>query len=61
MTTDNNGHSADEDRYVGNIWGWKWSLISLAIICFFILLALCRYVIVQPEQLIDPAAVEQFG
>lgn len=32
-----------EDQYIGNIWGWKFSWISLGIILFFISLAALRY------------------
>lgn len=31
------------DEYIGNIWGWKFSWISLGIILFFISLAALRY------------------
>jgi predicted MFS family arabinose efflux permease len=50
-----------EDLYIGNIWGWKWSYISLAIILIVILMAVCRYIIVQPDHLIDPDQIEEFG
>ena len=32
-----------DGEYIGNIWGWKFSIISLAIILFFLFLALYRY------------------
>ena len=35
--------SDPEGKYIGNIWGWKFSLISLAIILFFFLLMGMRY------------------
>lgn len=31
-----------ESEYIGNIWGWKFSFISLGIILFFVGLALYR-------------------
>lgn len=34
---------ADGQKYLGNIWGWKFSWISLAIILFFLGLMLARY------------------
>lgn len=33
----------DESQYIGNIWGWKFSWISLGIILFFMLLMGLRY------------------
>jgi len=56
-------HQGEEkgDIYIGNIWGWKWSYISLAIILIVMSLAVCRYIIVQPDHLIDPDQVEEFG
>lgn len=41
MSRDN--HTDPEVKYIGNIWGWKFSLISLAIILFFFLLMGMRY------------------
>jgi hypothetical protein len=41
MTRDN--HTDPEEKYIGNIWGWKFSFISLAIILFFFLLMGMRY------------------
>ena len=32
-----------ESEYIGNIWGWKFSFISLAIILFFIALMAYRH------------------
>jgi hypothetical protein len=51
----------NDDLYIGNIWGWKWSYISLAIILIVMSMAVCRYIIVQPDQLIDPDQIEEFG
>lgn len=31
-----------DGEYIGNIWGWKWSFIGLAVIVFFLLLVLLR-------------------
>ncbi len=49
------------DIYIGNIWGWKWSFISLAIILIVMSMAVCRYIIVQPDQLFDPDQIEELG
>ncbi len=48
-----------DGEYIGNIWGWKFSLISLAIILFMVVLMWYRHaqlpaaqaqpVIVQPD------------
>ncbi len=32
-----------DGEYIGNIWGWKFSFISLGIILFFLFIALFRY------------------
>jgi hypothetical protein len=58
--SEQNGSEKD-DLYIGNIWGWKWSYISLAIILIVMSMAVCRYIIVQPDQLIDPEQIEEFG
>jgi predicted MFS family arabinose efflux permease len=50
-----------EDIYIGNIWGWKWSYISLAIILIVMLMAVCRYIIVQPDHLFEPEQTEEVG
>ena len=47
--------------YTGNIWGWKWSWISLILILIFMGIAVCRYIVIQPERLIIPEKVEEFG
>ncbi len=49
------------DGYIGNIWGRKWTIISLIIIVAVILLAVIRYAVVQPERLIEPDKIEDFG
>jgi len=58
--SENQGDEND-DLYIGNVWGWKWSYISLAIILIVMSMAVCRYIIVQPDQLIDPEQIEEFG
>ena len=35
-----------DDEYIGNIWGWKFSFISLGIIVAMLLLMLYRYSVV---------------
>ena len=32
-----------DGEYIGNIWGWKYSFISLGIILFFLFIALYRF------------------
>ena len=51
----------NDGLYIGNIWGWKWSYISLAIILIVMSMAVCRYIVVQPDQLIDPNQIEELG
>ena len=58
--SENQGDEKD-DLYIGNIWGWKWSYISLAILLIVTTMAVCQYIIVQPDQLIDPDQIEEFG
>jgi predicted MFS family arabinose efflux permease len=45
----------DEDRtgsqkYVGNIWGWKFSIFSFFLILFMVILMAVRYNRLPPEQ-----------
>ena len=49
------------DGYIGNIWGRKWTIISLIIILAVLLLAVARYAIIKPEKLIEPEKIEDFG
>jgi hypothetical protein len=42
----------------GNVWGWKFSLIGLAVILFFVLLAYFRWVQLGKPDLSSPPAVE---
>ena len=32
-----------DGEYIGNIWGWKFSFISLGIILFFLFIAIYRF------------------
>ena len=41
----------DSDEYMGNIWGWKFSYISLAIILVMVLLMWYRHSNLSPEEL----------
>ena len=50
-----------DEEYIGNIWGPKWTIVSLIIIVVFMSIAVCRYIVIQPEQLIIPEEVEEFG
>lgn len=36
-----------DSEYIGNIWGWKFSLISLGIIVAMLLLMLFRYIVID--------------
>ena len=45
--------------FIRNIWGWKWSIVSLIIICLFLGMAICRYVTVKPERLVIPESTEK--
>lgn len=47
----------DESQYLGNIWGWKFSLIGLALISFLILVIIIRWNNLEhkPENLFTPA------
>lgn len=55
--------SDSEEEYIGNIWGWKFSFISLGIIVAMLLLMWYRYATMeqhhpqenpdQPEQVIE--------
>ena len=33
-----------DGEYIGNIWGWKFSFISLGIILFFLFIAIYRFI-----------------
>ena len=37
----------EQQEYIGNIWGWKFSWISLGIILFFLILMGLRYAYLQ--------------
>lgn len=52
--------TATENTAGGNIWGRKWSLISLCIICFFLAVATCRYLVIKPDRLVIPESAEPF-
>ena len=54
-------HSPAEDpkpRYTGNIWGWKFSFISLAIILFVAGLLFFRWIYLGKPSLRQAPAVE---
>lgn len=38
------------ERYVGNIWGWKFSMFSLILILFMVGLMVFRYSRLPPDQ-----------
>ncbi len=47
---------SEEPEYLGNIWGWKFSLIGLALISFLILIVVIRWnnLEVKPDNLFTP-------
>ena len=51
----------EEVEYLGNIWGWKFSLIGLAVISFLIVVVVIRWNNLEekPENLFTPAG-QQF-
>lgn len=59
-----NDHKSNENqegrRQSGNIFGWKWSTIALLIILFFITIAVCRYLVIKPDRLIEPEKIQEF-
>ena len=55
------GKGDGNDMYIGNIWGWKWSYISLIIILIVFGIAVCRYIVIKPDKLIEPDQIEEFG
>ena len=57
MDTDNN--DTKKDLWSTNIWGWKWSFVALIVICFFLGIAVCRYLVIKPDRLIIPEETEQ--
>ncbi len=48
----------EEAEYMGNIWGWKFSLIGLAVISFLIIVVFVRWnnLEVKPDNLFTPDA-----
>ena len=40
-------HENSDEEYLGNIWGWKFSFISLGIIVAMLLLMLYRYTVIS--------------
>jgi len=52
-------HKYEGGAYMRNIWGRKWSLISLIIICLFLGIAVCRYIMIKPDRLIIPEKIDQ--
>ncbi|MFT4666346.1 MAG: putative MFS family arabinose efflux permease [Polaribacter sp.] len=38
-----------DGEYIGNIWGWKFSFISLGIILFFLFIAIYRFAALDPN------------
>lgn len=49
----------DQKGFMSNIWGWKWSLVSLVIVLLFLGVATCRYLVLKPDRLIQPENIEE--
>ena len=47
-----------DGEYIGNIWGWKFSFISLGIILFFLFIALYRFAALRPTKAIPVEEIE---
>ena len=47
---------SEEDNYIGNIWGWKFSFISLGLILFMLALMSIRYC--QTKDQVPPQQME---
>jgi predicted MFS family arabinose efflux permease len=48
----------DEEDYIGNIWGWKMSFISLAFIVLVLLLMFGRYRYLKSTGEYDPNKID---
>ena len=58
-SSQNGNQQPGQDPWSTNIWGWKWSYVSLVIILLFLGIAVCRYLVIQPEHLVNPNQTEQ--
>jgi len=62
MGTQSGNNSSPEEggaAYIGNIWGRKWTIVSLIVVLFFLGLATCRYLVIKPDRLIIPEKVKE--
>lgn len=56
----NNGLENEEKEYPGNIWGWKFSFISLGIIVVLSMLAFYKYsTLDQPPPIFKDQSIHQ--
>lgn len=60
-TSEKSERRKEQDEYMGNIWGPRWSIIALIIVLIFISIAVCRYLVLQPDRLVKPEEIEEFG
>ena len=55
--------STEDPRYTGNLWGWRFSLISLLIILFFVGMIIVRHWMLgepfDPSKIKPPIPVEE--
>lgn len=56
----NQNNGKEEKAYPGNIWGWKFSFISLGIIVVLLFLAIYRYsTLDQPPPIFQKQPIQQ--
>lgn len=58
MEKDKKEEREEETEYIGNIWGWKFSFISLGIILFFVALMAYRHLTLPDEKAPKTEAVK---
>jgi hypothetical protein len=56
MTSGKGGNKGD--IYIGNIWGRKWTIYAAIFIVVVMGVAVCRYIVIQPDQLLIPEDME---
>ena len=55
------GGNKEGDVYLGNIWGRKWTVLAGVFILIVLGIATCRYIMIQPDQLLIPEEMENVG
>ena len=48
----------DDDQYMGNIWGWKFSLFSLALLIILLIIAFFRYQHIKKTEIAPTIKIE---